>query len=41
MENILGVEITQSVLMEYLKKQGIEMRLRDRDDRIFLSYGKL
>lgn len=33
-ENILGVEITQPVLMDYLKKQGIEMRLRDGDDRI-------
>ncbi len=35
MKDILGKEISQPFLMEYLKKQGIEMRLRDGDDRIF------
>ena len=34
MENILGREITQSVLYDYLKKQEIDFRLRDGDKRI-------
>ena len=34
MKDILGVEITQSYLLNYFKEQRIEMRLRDGDDRI-------
>lgn len=34
MEDILGKEITQSVLFDYLKKQGIAFRLKDGDKRI-------
>ncbi len=34
MEDILGKEITQSVLLGYLKKQGIVFRLKDGDKRI-------
>ncbi|MDE6055448.1 MAG: hypothetical protein K2G55_17215, partial [Lachnospiraceae bacterium] len=34
MEDILGIEITQPILMNYFGKQGIEMRLRDGDNRI-------
>lgn len=33
-EDILGKEITQSVLYEYFIKQGIDLRLRDGDKRI-------
>lgn len=34
MEDILGKEITQSVLFDYFKKQGIAFRLKDGDKRI-------
>lgn len=34
MEDILGIEITQSVLLDYLKNQGITIRLKDGDKRI-------
>lgn len=33
-KDILGKEITQSVLYDYFKNQKIELRLRDNDDRI-------
>ena len=41
MENILGVEITQPVLMQYLEKQEMEMRLRDGDDRILPRFKEI
>lgn len=34
MKDILGVEVTQPFLLNYFKEHGIEMRLRDGDDRI-------
>lgn len=34
MDDILGKEITQSVLFDYLEKQGIAFRLKDGDKRI-------
>ncbi|WP_338991549.1 hypothetical protein KST00_01170 [Fusobacterium animalis] len=33
-EDILGKETTQTILMDYLKKQGITFRLQDNDERI-------
>lgn len=33
-EDILGKEITQSLLYDYFRNQKIELRLRDNDDRI-------
>lgn len=41
MEDILGVEVTQPYLLNYLKEQGIEMRLRDGDDRILPRLAQL
>jgi hypothetical protein len=35
-EDILGKETTQTILMDYLKKQGITFRLQDNDERISL-----
>jgi len=33
-EDILGKETTQTILMDYLKEQGITFRLQDNDERI-------
>ena len=33
-EDILGKETTQTILIDYLKKQGITLRLQDNDERI-------
>lgn len=33
-EDILGKETTQTILMDYFKKQGITFRLQDNDERI-------
>lgn len=33
-KDILGKEITQTILMDYLKEQGITFRLQDNDERI-------
>lgn len=41
MEDTLGIEITQSVLFDYFKKQGIALRLKDGDKRIAPRIGEI